>query len=238
MEEVGKITAQDRYRTVEELIARSQPSFNYYLLLVISSLIVASGLLLNNSAIVIGGMIVTPLLTPVLSIALGVIVGRGFLLKRQGFFLLKSFLIVVATGMLLTFLFSEPTDPFIFENTVRAAILYFIVAIASGAGATFAFINKDISDILPGIAVAVSVVPPLSLIGLGLASGSFELAQFYFVVFALNTIGIILGGMVVLSSQKFYRAEKKVDEQIKEIKKEDKKKEDEKIAKEEKLINL
>lgn len=231
--DILSIPKREQYRTVEELIENSRPSFKYYFLLIISSLIVASGLLLGNNAIVIGGMIVTPVLTPVLTIALGIIVGKGALLRREALFLIKSFGIIIATAFALTFLFGEPLEAFIFDNSMRAAILYFIVAFSAGSAASFAYSHKNISDILPGIAVAVSVVPPVSLIGLGLAIPDLELARFYFIVFVLNTIGIVMGGIVVLSFLKFSRVEKRVDEEIKEIEKEEEEKEEEKIKEEE-----
>ena len=80
-----------QYRTVEDLIERSRPDFTYYVLLFISTIIIAAGLLLNNSAIVIGGMLVTPLLTPILVIALGVSVGDTRLIGRVLKFLALSF---------------------------------------------------------------------------------------------------------------------------------------------------
>jgi uncharacterized membrane protein len=106
---------------------------------------------------------------------------------------------------------------------MRAAVLYFIVALCAGAAGTFAFAHKKTSDIMPGIAVAVSLVPPLVLIGISLAALNFELTRFSFLVFVLNTIGIIFGGIITFSFMKFHRVEKRVDEEIKEIEAEEKK---------------
>ncbi|MEZ4156505.1 MAG: DUF389 domain-containing protein [Candidatus Paceibacterota bacterium] len=217
-------TKKQQFHTVDELIAKSQPSFTYYFLLFVSSLIITSGLLLSNSAIVIGGMIVTPVLTPIIAIALAITVGRGELLRRMSFFLLKSFGFIVFSGFLLRFIFGQPPQDFFFADTMRTAVLYFIVALCSGAAATFAFAHRNSSDILPGIAVAVSLVPPLSLIGIGLAGTGFALSRFFLLVFFMNTIGIVFGGIVTFSFMRFYRAESKVDEELKALKKKDKQK--------------
>ncbi len=206
---------REQYDTIDELMERSQPNFAYYLLLVLSSLVIGSGILLANPAIVIGGMVITPVLTPLICIALGIAVGKIALIRQVSLFLLKSFLIIVASGFALAFLFGHPPAGFVFENTTRTAVLYFIVALASGAAASFAWTKKDISDILPGVAVSVSVVPPLSLVGIGLSALNPELTRFYFFVFLLNSFGIIVGGLVIFSLLKFHRAEEEIDREIK-----------------------
>ena len=71
-----KMTKVDQYKTVEELLKKSESHSVYYTLLILSVCIVAIGLLLGNAAIVIGGMLVTPILTPILVIALGFSTGQ------------------------------------------------------------------------------------------------------------------------------------------------------------------
>lgn len=211
-----KLLRREQYDTVDELMERSQPSFAYYLLLVLSALVIGSGILLGNSAIVIGGMVITPVLTPLICIALGIAVGQIALIRQVSLFLLKSFLIIVASGFVLAFLFGHPATGFVFENTTRTAVLYFIVALTSGAAASFAWTKKDISDILPGVAVSVSVVPPLSLVGIGLSALNPELTRFYFFVFLLNSFGIIIGGLIIFSLLKFHEAKEEIDREVKD----------------------
>ncbi|MDP3880738.1 MAG: TIGR00341 family protein [bacterium] len=215
-------TREEQYHTVDEIIEKSKPSFVYYFLLSISALIITGGLLLSNSAIVIGGMMVAPVLSPIIAMALAITVGRKELLRHEAWYLLKSFVFLILAGFLLTIIFQGPPRDIFFESTMRAAVLYFIVAFCAGAAGTFAFAHKKTSDILPGIAVAVSLVPPLVLIGISLAALNFELTRFSFLVFILNTIGIIFGGIITFSFMKFHRAEKRVDEEIKLLEAEEK----------------
>lgn len=212
-----QVSRATQYRTVEELIEKSKPNFNYYALLILSSLIITAGLLLNNTAIVIGGMLVTPLLTPLLAISLGLAVGEGGLIVRISKFILQSFAFVVGAGLLLTLIFGGPSEFTIIENSLRSAMLYFVVAVASGIAATFAWIQKEVSETLPGIAIAVSLVPPLALIGIGFGTLNLELAGAFFTVFALNLFGIIMGSLVVFNMSKFNRSEKKVKEKNEEV---------------------
>lgn len=212
-----EVSRSAQYRTVEELIQRSRPNFTYYVLLIISTIIIAAGLLLNNSAITIGGMLVTPLLTPILVIALGISVGDVLLLGRVSKFVAMSLAYVLIAGLVLTLIFGAPEQFTIIDNSLRTAALYFVVAIASGIAATFAWIQKDASEALPGIAIAVSLVPPLALIGIGFGSFNLDVSGFYFVIFMLNLFGIIMGSLIVFSLSKFNRAEGKVKEKNAEI---------------------
>jgi len=213
------IKKSDQYRTADELIKKSQPNSVYYTLLIISSIIIASGLLLDNSAIVIGGMLVTPVLTPVLLIALGLAIGELKSIKNTAVLMGKSFLIIFLASFFLSLIFGTGQEIKTFDNSMTAAVLYFIVALAAGAAATFGWARKDLAEVLPGIAISVSLVPPISLAGIGLSRLSFTTVQFYFVVTFFNLLGVIIGGLVVFSLLKFYKIEKRVEADIKEIEK-------------------
>ena len=209
-----KVKRREQYRTVDELVKRSEPSQVYYTLLVLSSFIVASGLLLDNSTIVIGGMLITPVLAPILMVALGLAIGRPDLMRKVGMSIAKSFLVIIASSVLLTLLFGGTSGYYIFENTVRTAALYFVVALAAGVAATFAWTRKELAEVLPGIAIAVSLVPPLSLIGISLSSFDFGVARFSFLIFLLNMVGILGGSLVVFSLLKFYKNEKEIEKKV------------------------
>ncbi len=212
--EIRKI---DQYRTIDELIKRSRPNSIYYTLLVLSSFIVASGLLLNNATIVIGGMLVTPVLAPILVIALGFAIGRPDLIKEVGASVVKSFLVVIISATVLTFLFGGTKGYYVFENTIRTAALYFVVALAAGVAAAFAWARKELAEVLPGIAIAVSLVPPLSLIGIGITLFDFDVARFSFLIFLLNLAGILVGSLAVFSLLKFYKTEKQVEKTVEKV---------------------
>ncbi len=208
------VTSTEQYRTAGDLIEHSRPNATYFILLAISSIIVAAGLLLNNAAIVIGGMLVAPVLTPLLAIGLGLAIGEITIMRDTGFLLLKSLLIVIGLSGIMAILFGAGQTGFNIENDVRAAILYFIVALASGAAATFAWTRKEISDVLPGIAIAVSLVPPLSLVGIWISQLNFGAARFDFSVFLLNLFGIVIGSLVIFTLQRFYKSSERIHKKV------------------------
>lgn len=219
------VGSSEQYRAISNLIDESRGDNTYYMLLILSTIIISSGVLLANSAILIGGMLVTPVLTPILAISLGISTGKIVLIKRSFILIIKSTLIIFAISVLAGVIFSVPenTDFYkssLFDNSLRSAFLYFIVALSSGVAATFTWVRKGVNDILPGISIAVSLVPPLSMVAIWFASFEFELMRFFLMVFLFNLFGIIMGGLIVFSMLNFYRSGqvivKKVNEEIEE----------------------
>lgn len=215
--QILKVEARIKYKTIEELFEQSQPSSIYYTLLVLSVIIVTCGLLLQNAPIVIGGMLVTPILTPILVIALGISTAELKAMKGPLILLLKSTVFSILISGIFTIIFGLEEISQIFVNDLRTAILYFIVASASGVAATFAWVRKEVSDILPGVSISVSLVPPLSLLGINLGILSFEHARFYLIIYLLNLFGIIVGSLIVFSLLKFQKSKKAVEQKVKEV---------------------
>lgn len=216
------ITKKDQYRVVSELVADGQESTGYYSLLVLSSVIIAAGLLLANSAILIGGMLVTPVLTPILLLALGIVTSRTIVIRNTAKLIAKSVGLIFVVAFLASLIFSVPEDKeffasAIFNNTINAAFLYFLVAFASGVAATFAWIRKEISNTLPGISIAVSLVPPIALVGVWLAKADFEAARFFLMVFLFNLFGLVMSSVIIFSLLKFYRTGDEVFQNLKTI---------------------
>ncbi len=203
--EILKISTGEKYKTIDELFVQSQPSSVYYTLLILSVFIVTCGLLLQNAPIVIGGMLVTPVLTPILVVSLAISVAEIHALKGPLFLILRSTLTIIAVSTIITVIFGMNNLEQTFVNDSRTAILYFIVAATSGVAATFAWVRKEVSDILPGVSIAVSLVPPLSLIGINLGILQFESARFYLIIYLLNLFGIIAGSLIIFSLLRFQK---------------------------------
>lgn len=217
-----EITKEDRYIAVNELMAEEDDLFTYYFLLILSSVIIAAGIMLANNAILIGGMLITPLLTPVLLIALGMTTGNTSLIKRSLIKISKSLLVIISISFIISMIFKVPQDKeflssVIFTNTADSAFLYFLVAFASGIAATFAWIRKKVDNMLPGIAIAVSLVPPVAMVGVFVAAAEFDLARFFLMVFLFNITGIIGGSMILFSMFRFYRSDNIIESNLEKM---------------------
>jgi len=215
-DDILAIKAKDQYRTVDELEEKSRPNSVYYTLLVISSLIIAFGLLLQNSSVVIGGMLVTPVLTPILLMALGIATGELSLIRSVSLMLLKSFSIIFASALVAAWIFGSPSGLGFFEDNVTVPALYFGVALLAGAAATFAWARKDVIDILPGVAMAVALVPPLALAGIGVSLLDPAFIRLNFLIFLFNVFGVVIGSLIVFSLLGFYKTKKKVHREAEE----------------------
>jgi len=211
-----EVSKRELLQTVDEIFSKSQPGSLYYTFLVLATFVITPGLLLNNGFIVVGGMLIAPVITPVLLIALGLAVGEPKALRGAFLLLLKSALLVIIISALISLIFGGTDQGTIFDNTLSTAVLYLLVAFAAGSAGTFAWVHKQVSDMLSGIAIAISLVPPLALVGIRLSQGDVEISQFYFLIFFLNLVGLIVGSLVTFSLLKFSKVEKKVQQEVNE----------------------
>ena len=175
----------------------------YVVLLFLSTVIATIGVVGNSVAIVIGAMIIAPLMRPIMATAAGLVMGD---MKRAG----SSFLIVLASvaGVLgtawlltelsvVTVISVENNDQFSSRTSPRLIDLY--AALASGAAGAFAISRKDVADSLPGVAIAISLVPPICVAGIALAEGEWTAAGGAMLLFLTNFLSILLAGGGVLA---------------------------------------
>ena len=74
-----------------------------------------------------------------------------------------------------------------------------LAALATGLAGAIAITRRDVGDVLPGVAIAISLVPPLGVVGVCLGSGAPSLAIGAFVLFASNVVAMVITSVVVLT---------------------------------------
>ena len=175
----------------------------FFTLLILAAIIATSGILADSTATVIGAMIVAPLMTPIMALATALVMGNA---PRA----LKSMLLVmlgVTTVILLGWLFGLSYQGIIQfdENSqilgrTTPKFIDLIAALAAGAAGAFCLSREDIADSLPGVAISISLVPPLCVVGLCLSGGQWEAAAGALLLFVTNFLSILLagGGVLVL----------------------------------------
>ena len=171
----------------------------FFVLLFLSTVIAAGGLIGNSTAVVIGAMIVAPMMTPMMATSLGIVTGDGRNIVRSVVIVGVgvAFVMAIAFVMALVVPAGARTTPEILART-SPRLLDLAVALAAGAAGAFALGRQDVSDALPGVAIAVSLVPPLSAAGILLAAGEPGLAGGAFLLFFTNFVAIVAAGVVVL----------------------------------------
>ena len=185
-------TSENRKQEVRDDIAiGSTPRTAYYLLLSISVLIAAFGLVTNSAAVVIGAMLVSPLMTPIFGISLGLIRGNMTLLRKASVAEFGGVIIGIGAATILGFLpFANEVTPEMLSRTSPTLIDLVVAALAGTAGC-LAMIDERISPVLPGIAMATALVPPLAVCGLCISFGAFYGAWGAFLLFFANFLAIL-----------------------------------------------
>lgn len=173
----------------------------FWALLVLAAIIASAGVVADSTATVIGAMIVAPLMTPILGTALALVLAdRRELLHNVGLVLAGAAL-VVGIGYLIGLVHAN--DILAATNgqvagRVSPKLIDLTAALATGVVGAFALVRSDVSDTLPGVAIAISLVPPLAVVGLTLESGSVSEAMGALLLFATNVAAIIATGTFVL----------------------------------------
>jgi uncharacterized hydrophobic protein (TIGR00271 family) len=173
------------------------PSLSFYTLLSMSGIISTLGLLANSAATIIGAMIIAPLMGPIIAIAYSIVSGNQRLLKRSGFTLLKGVLLTIIISIIITKLVGIRTFGSEIMGRTSPTLLDLGVALAAGGAGGFALTRRSIANALPGVAIAVALVPPLSVLGIGIGMGENSVAAGSGLLFLANLAGIIFSGSLV-----------------------------------------
>ncbi|MDH6676746.1 putative hydrophobic protein (TIGR00271 family) [Rhodococcus sp. LBL1] len=172
----------------------------FWTMLTLAGVIAIAGVVGDSTATVIGAMIVAPLSTPILGVGLGITTGRGKLLGRSLLVVLLGTVLVVAMGAL--FVQVVPNHMAVLSNSqvlgrTSPRLSDLTAALATGLVGAIAITRRDVGDVLPGVAIAISLVPPLAVVGVCLGSGAPSLALGAFVLFLSNVVAMIITAVAV-----------------------------------------
>lgn len=181
-------------------------------MLMCSIMIASIGLNINSQAVIIGAMLISPLMSPILGIGLGVAINdRNELMES-----LKHFGIAILIALITSTLFFilSPLDEFTEQIAARTepTILDVGIGIFGGVAGIISIARKDISTTLPGVAIATALMPPLCVCGYGIANGNPSVAAYSFYLFLLNSFFVAFATYLILRYMDFplkeYRDEK------------------------------
>ena len=181
----------------------SVPSQSFYVLLGLSAIISTLGLLANSAATIIGAMIIAPLMGPILGMAYGMVMGNRRLLKRSALTLGSGVFLTIFTSFVISNLIGLRVVQGEIMARSQPTLLDLGVALGAGTAGAFAKSRRHVADALPGVAIAVALVPPLSVIGIGISLASNEIFLGSSLLFLTNLIGIIFSGGIVFITQEY-----------------------------------
>ncbi|GAA2136056.1 DUF389 domain-containing protein [Nocardioides koreensis] len=211
-------------RTLEELSedldlgsgdTRSKKSA-FWTMLVLSAVVATAGVLSDSTATVIGAMIIAPLSTPIMGVALGIVRRSTTVTWRAAAFTFTGGVLVVLIGVAFSLVIPGGVD-LLNDSQIASrtspALVDLIAAVATGFAGSVAFARRDVAAVLPGVAIAISLVPPLAVVGVCLGQGAVTLAVGALVLFASNFVALVLAGTLVFTSAG-YAAEASQDKQL------------------------
>jgi uncharacterized hydrophobic protein (TIGR00271 family) len=176
--------------------------YRFWVLLVLSAVIASAGVIADSTATVIGAMIIAPLATPIMGTALSVVTADATALLRAAGTVVLGAAVVVAIGVGFALLSVGPVDMTgngQVTGRISPSLVDLVAAVATGFAGAFGLARHDVSDVLPGVAIAISLVPPLAVVGIVGAQGEWAAATGALLLFASNAISLIAVGMLVFS---------------------------------------
>jgi uncharacterized hydrophobic protein (TIGR00271 family) len=193
-----KLSVEERDALYRSVLASSQMNPAYLTMLALAALIALFGLLQNSVAVIIGAMLISPLMNPILSAGLALLLGDGKLGRKSAIVLgLSIGGVILITALVAWFSPLKQATPEILSRT-NPNLLDLFIAVLSGLAGTLALRSGAVAmTIIPGVAIAVAVIPPLAVVGFGLSNHHGAMAGGAFLLFLTNLVSIMISASVV-----------------------------------------
>lgn len=204
--------ATDEFKDLYQLLRdNATPSAAFLMLMALSTLLASVGLFASSAPVIIGAMILAPLMGPIISLSMA--------LARQDPSLLTASATTLGIGIFVSLSFSSlasfviPMEIVTPEITARLSpnLLDLAVAVISGIAGAYAHARIDAAKSLAGVAIAVALVPPLSVTGIGIGWLDSHVAWGALLLFLTNLAGIVFAAaltFLALGFAPFTRAKK------------------------------
>lgn len=178
-----------------ELLEESSLDTNYLVLILGSCVIATLGLLSNSAAVIIGAMIIAPLMMPIRGLAFGALEGNVVLVRKGLTAIAVGTVLATVLAMLLGFLVRLPEFGSEVIARSKPNLLDLGIAVAAGGISGFAKVQPKVSGTLAGTAIAVALMPPICVVGLGLAQANWSLSLGATLLYLTNLLGITISCM-------------------------------------------
>lgn len=211
-----EISQACRNKFCQNIVDSSAPTIDFYFLVMLSTLIVSLGLLDDNVVLLIGGMLVTPLLSPILAFSLGIVIKDRHVITRSLKILFSSLTFVFVISFFVGFFAGVSVDNLSLVAKMEPSLFILIVAMVAGVAASYTWVKPELHENLAGIAVTVTLIPPLAALGLSAASASVDIFLKTLNLFILNVFGIVVSSLIIFSLMDFYKAKSKMVLEVKE----------------------
>lgn len=174
----------------------------FMVLITLSSAIAALGIITDSTAIVIGAMLVAPLMAPLMGAALSLTMGWPQRFARSIAVAVCGIFIAVGVGFVLGVVSPILIDTAANDQiTSRSSptVLDLAVAAAAGVAGAYGLCRTELSDALPGVAISISLVPPLAAVGISYSQGDYDSGNGAALLYLTNMVAILVLGAFVFA---------------------------------------
>lgn len=194
----------ESFESIHDEIERGVVFKGTNLWILIFAIFVASvGLNINSTAVIIGAMLISPLMGPINGIGYSIATYNHVLFVKA----MKNFGFAVGAGLVASMLYFmlSPVSKAHSELLARTSPTIYDVMIAffGGLAGIVAISSKLKGNVIPGVAIATALMPPLCTAGYGLASAQFNYFLGAMYLFTINTVFIALAALLVSRALKF-----------------------------------
>lgn len=192
-----KLENNQKQGIINKIESETKADNSYIGMAIISSLIATFALLIDDLAVLIGAMLIAPFLTPALGVGMGIVKGDSLLFKKGLINLSLGIVVGVIGSIIIAAIF--PIKGLSEAITDRSAptLIQLAIAILAGGAAAFSYAYRKIRAVLSGAFVALALVPPISIIGIGIAFFNWELVGGAALLLLANVIGLTLAAVLV-----------------------------------------
>jgi len=183
---------EKKQKIANNIIENSNVDKLYWIQLVVSCMLATLGLLSNSIPVIIGSMLVSPILTPIQSFAFAVVWGKRHLYVKSLKILILSIAIAIVSSFLICYLvpFASITEQVLLRWS--PTVIDLVVALLSGVIAFIFLWSDKLEESIVWIAIAVSLMPPLASVWIWLHFMDYAVAQWTFLLFITNLVGILV----------------------------------------------
>lgn len=180
---------QELFKVLKE---KAKLSSSFLVMMILATLIASFGLFGDSSPVIIGAMILAPIIAPIVSFSMGMV--------RYDTNMLKTGIVTILIGTIVALIFSAGVSIIIplkvltpeINARLTPTLLDMGIAVASGIAAAYAHAKEGIAKSLAGVAIAVALVPPLAVAGIGIGWWDWEVFSGAFLLYLTNLAGIIM----------------------------------------------
>jgi uncharacterized hydrophobic protein (TIGR00271 family) len=213
----GVWEVRNYYTTLEQrAVAGARVTLGYGLMVVVAAVLATAGLLLDSPTVVIGAMCIAPFLGPSRAVCIGALFGsrrtfwRGLAKQLAGLLIVGAGVAALLTALLqITVPDIGLTGEILARAmpTARHAVLSVLIAVAAGAAASLS-LSADprivetpwgqVVDAVIGVEIAISLIPPAAVAGIGLALGDLMISRNALLLLLVNVVGLDLVGSTLM----------------------------------------